>query len=99
MLGREAYHNPYLLAEVDRCLFSDTHDAPTRQQVALQMRTYIEAHLQQGGQMQHITRHMLGLAQGFPGARRFRQLLSADIHRHPEPLALYDEACKLLEGR
>lgn len=99
MLGREAYHNPYLLAEVDRCLFSDTHDTPTRQQVALQMRTYIEAHLQQGGQMQHITRHMLGLAQGFPGARRFRQLLSADIHRHPEPLALYDEACRLLEGR
>ena len=99
MLGREAYHNPYLLAEVDRCLFLDTHDTPTRQQVALQMRTYIEAHLQQGGQMQHITRHMLGLAQGFPGARRFRQLLSADIHRHPEPLALYDEACKLLEGR
>ena len=52
-----------------------------------------------GGSMHHITRHILGLGQGFPGARRFRQLLSVDIHKAKDPLALLDQAGELLEGR
>jgi tRNA-dihydrouridine synthase A len=51
-----------------------------------------------GGAMHHITRHVLGLGQGFPGARRFRQLLSVDIHKTSNPLALLDQAVALLEG-
>jgi tRNA-dihydrouridine synthase A len=42
---------------------------------------------------------MLGLGQGFNGARRFRQLLSVDIHKTSEPLALFDQAAQLLQGR
>ena len=53
----------------------------------------------QGGAMHHITRHVLGLGTGFPGARRFRQLLSVDIHKASDPLALLDQAGELLEGR
>jgi tRNA-dihydrouridine synthase A len=49
--------------------------------------------------MHHITRHVLGLGSGFPGARKFRQLLSVDIHKTKEPLALLDQAAGLLEGR
>jgi tRNA-dihydrouridine synthase A len=49
--------------------------------------------------MHHITRHVLGLGTGFPGARKFRQLLSVDIHKAKEPLALLDQAAELLEGR
>jgi tRNA-dihydrouridine synthase A len=49
--------------------------------------------------MHHITRHILGLGQGFPGARRFRQLLSADIHKTDQPLAVLDQAAELLQGR
>ena len=49
--------------------------------------------------MHHITRHVLGLGTGFPGARRFRQLLSVDIHKASDPLALLDQAGELLEGR
>ena len=52
-----------------------------------------------GGLMHHVTRHMLGLAQGFAGARRFRQLLSADIHKSDQPLAIFDQAAELLQGR
>jgi tRNA-dihydrouridine synthase A len=63
------------------------------------MRGYIAAHLAEGGSMHHITRHMLGLGQGFNGARRFRQLLSVDIHKTNEPLALFDQAAQLLQGR
>ena len=99
MLGREAYHNPYLLAEVDQQLFGSTAPVVSRSEALEKLRPYIVAHLQSGGAMHHITRHILGLGQGFPGARRFRQLLSADIHKAPEPLAIFDQAAELLQGR
>jgi len=99
MLGREAYHNSYLLAEVDQQLFGSAEPIITRAQVLEQLRPYIATHIASGGSMHHITRHILGLGQGFPGARRFRQLLSADIHKAKDPLALLDQAAELLEGR
>jgi tRNA-dihydrouridine synthase A len=99
MLGREAYHNPYLLAQVDQQLFGASRPALSRFDAMQTMRDYIAEHLAEGGSMHHITRHMLGLAQGFNGARRFRQLLSVDIHKTTEPLALFDQAAQLLQGR
>jgi tRNA-dihydrouridine synthase A len=99
MLGREAYHNPYLLAEVDTQLFGETTPVISRSEVLAKMRPYIAAHLRSGGNMHHVTRHMLGLGAGFPGARKFRQLLSVDIHKCADPLALLDQAALFLEGR
>lgn len=99
MLGREAYHNPYLLAEVDRALFGGIAAQITRAKALAQLRPYVEAHLRDGGSMHHITRHVLGLGTGFPGARKFRQLLSVDIHKTDDPLGLLDKAGELLEGR
>ena len=99
MLGREAYHNPYLLAEVDRALFGGSAAQITRAEALAQLRPYVEAHLRDGGSMHHITRHVLGLGTGFPGARKFRQLLSVDIHKTDNPLGLLDKAGELLEGR
>lgn len=99
MLGREAYHNPYVLAEVDRQLFGATTPVISRSEALARMRPYIAAHIAEGGNMHHVTRHMLGLGSGFPGARKFRQVLSVDIHKHPEPLVLLDQAGQLLEGR
>jgi len=99
MLGREAYHNPYLLAQVDQQLFGSNAPVISRADALRAMRPYIDRHLAGGGAMHHITRHVLGLGQGFPGARRFRQLLSVDIHKAQTPLALLDQAIELLEGR
>ena len=99
MLGREAYHNPYVLAQVDQQLFGSTQPVITRAQALAQLRPYIAAHLATGGSMHHITRHVLGLGTGFPGARKFRQLLSVDIHKAADPLALLDQAAALLDGR
>ncbi|MBU3056228.1 tRNA dihydrouridine(20/20a) synthase DusA [Pseudomonas indica] len=99
MLGREAYHNPYLLAQVDNALFGTDTPVIGRAEVLRRLLPYIEAHLAEGGAMHHVTRHILGLAQGFPGARRFRQLLSVDVHKATDPLALLDQASALLEGR
>lgn len=99
MLGREAYHNPYVLAEVDQRLFGSAAPVISRSEALARLRPYIVEHLQGGGAMHHITRHILGLGQGFPGARRFRQMLSADIHKTDDPLGLLDQAAELLQGR
>ena len=99
MLGREAYHNAYLLAEVDQRLFGSTAPVISRSEALARLRPYIERHLAEGGVMHHVTRHALGLAQGFPGARRFRQLLSVDVHKAADPLALLDQAIDSLAGR
>lgn len=99
MLGREAYHNAYLLAEVDQRLFGSSAPVISRSEAMVRMRAYIEHHLAEGGVMHHVTRHVLGLAQGFSGARRFRQLLSVDVHKTDNPLGLLDQAIDLLGGR
>lgn len=99
MLGREAYHNSYLLAQVDQELFDSPLPPITRREALEGLRPYIQRHQAEGGALHHITRHVLGLGQGFPGARRFRQLLSVDIHKASDPLELFDRAAALLEGR
>jgi tRNA-dihydrouridine synthase A len=76
MLGRSAYHNPYILADVDRRLFRARDPAPSREEVVHRMLPYIERELNQGSLLKHITRHMLGLFQGIPGARHWRRHLS-----------------------
>lgn len=79
MLGRTAYHEPYRLAEIEQALFGTP--LPDRAAVLLRLRPYVEAHLARGDRLQHITRHILGLYQGLPGARRFRRVLSEQAHR------------------
>ncbi|WP_300759909.1 tRNA dihydrouridine(20/20a) synthase DusA [Janthinobacterium sp.] len=79
MLGREAYHNPYVMAQFDQRYYGDTAEVKTREQVLAAMIPYISAQLaKEGGRLKlnGITRHMLGLMQNLPGARSFRQTLS-----------------------
>ena len=76
MMGREAYHNPFLLAEVDNQFFKKTEQIKTRHEVVLELIPYINQHLLEGGRLNHITRHILGLFQGVPGARAWRRILS-----------------------
>lgn len=76
MLGRTAYHQPWLLSEVDQRFYDDAHPLPDRRDIVEQMYPYIEQVLQEGGQLKYITRHMLGLFHGIPGARHWRRLLS-----------------------
>jgi tRNA-dihydrouridine synthase A len=81
MIGREAYHNPWLMAEWDARFYGDGASAPaSREQVLEAMIPYIREQLERYGslglRLNSITRHMLGLMAGLPGARGFRQLLS-----------------------
>lgn len=81
MLGRAAYHNPYLLSTVDRDLFDNDDFVPTRAAVIEGLLPYIEYEIQNGATLHHITRHILGLYQGEAGARQFRRILSERAHR------------------
>jgi tRNA-dihydrouridine synthase A len=76
MLGRAAYHDCSLLRTVDTDIFEQT-DAPVDYHYILsKMCDYAESHLADGGRLNHITRHMMGLFSGKPGARLYRQILS-----------------------
>jgi tRNA-dihydrouridine synthase A len=75
-LGRAAYQNPYLLAEVDRRLFGAAAPLPSRRAVLEALIPYAEQHLRAGGRLNNVTRHMLGLYHGRPRARAFRRHLS-----------------------
>lgn len=81
MLGRAAYHHPMILAEVDRRFFGATTPMPTLEAVIHAMADYAEGQLGQGVRLNNIARHMLGLANGLPGARQFRQIMSVDACR------------------
>lgn len=81
MIGRAAYEDPYLLAEADRRLFGSTEPLPERHAVVEAMLPYIEAQRQRGAPLGAITRHMLGLFQGLPGARAWRRHLSENAHK------------------
>lgn len=76
MLGREAYENPWLLAEVDPILFGSPAPLASREQALRRMRPYIERERAEGTPLAAITRHVLGLYRGQPGGRAFRRVLS-----------------------
>ena len=78
MLGRAAYHDPQILAEVDARVFGKPAAPLDIAGVVVRMADYAERQLGQGGRLNQITRHMLGLANGLPGARHFRQILSVE---------------------
>jgi tRNA-dihydrouridine synthase A len=77
MLGREAYHRPMLLAELDRALHPESADtSPSRAALLERMADYAAREVARGERLASITRHMLGLYAGEPGARDYRRALS-----------------------
>jgi tRNA-dihydrouridine synthase A len=82
MLGRAAYHSPMLLAEVDKRFFGSEGEPVSLEVVMHAMADYAEREqTARGTRVNNITRHMLGLANGLPGARHFRQILSVEACR------------------
>jgi len=90
MLGRAAYHDPYVLARVEHALHGVP--LPSRESVLQHLRPYVEAELARGTALKHIGRHLLGLYQGEPGARGFRRILSEGAHRDGAGWALIEQA-------
>ena len=76
MVGREAYHNPYLLADVDRRFFGATTEPQSRDKIMQLLIPYIQQQLDEGVRLHSVSRHILGLFHGEPGARGWRRHLS-----------------------
>ncbi len=98
MLGRAAYQTPYLLAEVDRRIFGDEGEIPSRADAVRAMLPYVEAHLASGGRLNNVTRHMLGLYHGRPRARVFRRHLSEHGVGASAGASVLSEALDIAEG-
>ena len=80
MIGRQAYQHPYFLVEIEHYLRPEWQ-MPDRHAIVAQMIPYIEEQLAQGERLHRITRHMLGLFAGQPGARAWRRYLSENDHQ------------------
>ena len=95
MLGRAAYHTPYLLHELDVAWFGGA--LRSRAALLRAYRPYVEAQLDRGVLLKHIARHVLGLFAGQPGGRAFRQVLSEGAHKPGAGWALVEQALALTE--
>ncbi len=98
MLGRAAYQDPALLGQVDRDLFGDA-DRVSPFQAIDRFRPYIQAQLDQGVRLSAMTRHMLGLFNGKPGARAWRRTLSEKAPKPGADLTVVDEALAHVHAR
>jgi tRNA-dihydrouridine synthase A len=96
MLGRAAYHDPYVLHRLDAALTGAT--PRPRAELLRALRPYVEARLADGVALKHIARHLLGLFHGQPGGRAFRQVLSEGAHRPGADWALLEQALLVTEG-
>jgi tRNA-dihydrouridine synthase A len=92
MLGREAYHNPYVLADVDARFYGSTAVPVTREEAEAKLIEYCAAELARGTFLGAITRHALGLYRGVAGARGWRRVLSDSKKLAARDLAIFDEA-------
>ncbi len=83
MIGREAYHNPYLLVEADARYYGDHHAQPSRAEIIEALMPFVEQEVKDGVPLKIITRHILGLFQGMRGARYWRRQLSDHVQLKP----------------
>ena len=90
VLGRAAYHEPYVLHQLDCAVFGGT--PALRDELLLSMQPYVEARLAEGLALKHVARHVLGLFHGQPGGRAFRQVLSQGMHRADADWSLIERA-------
>ena len=95
MLGRAAYHTPYILHQLDIAWFGG--EPRSRSELLRAYRPYVEARLAEGVFLKHIVRHILGLFAGQPGGRAFRQVLSEGAHKPGADWALVEQALALTE--
>lgn len=96
MIGREAYQNPWILAEADRLLFGDDHPIPSRHQIIEQLMPFAEEQHAKGAPVNRISRHILGIFQGQPRARSWRRHISENAHRAGATPDVIAEAAQLV---
>lgn len=98
MMGREAYQNPGILARVDSEIFGSVAKVLSSVEIIESLYPYIERELANGTYLGHITRHILGLFQGVPGARQWRRHLSENAHKPGADARVVEQALQLVRA-
>lgn len=94
MIGRAAYQNPYLLADIDARFFGDTSLVPSRAEVLEHYIEYMRHEVANGVYLKHLARHLFGLFSGLPGAKAWRRHLSENMYRADAGVEIVDEAAR-----
>jgi tRNA-dihydrouridine synthase A len=92
MIGREAYSNPYFLSEIHDKYYREVGKSLARQEVIYRFIPYVEQQLKNNIKLSSITRHILGLYQGQPGARKWRRYISEHAHKPKAEVNIIQEA-------
>jgi tRNA-dihydrouridine synthase A len=98
MMGREAYTNPYILATVDQEIYGDNHPIKSRIEIAEQFLNYIDNEMIKGTKLHAMTRHILGLFHGMPGARQFRRHISENAYKPSATIDVLTTALQATTG-
>jgi tRNA-dihydrouridine synthase A len=94
MMGREAYTNPYLLSDVDKLIYGSKTPTKTREDIAEQFLQYVDNEMSKGVKLHAMTRHILGLFHGMPGARQFRRYISENAYKPASTIDVLTTALK-----
>ncbi|MES1191413.1 MAG: tRNA dihydrouridine(20/20a) synthase DusA [Steroidobacter sp.] len=97
MIGREAYNNPYLLAELHQYLECPHEPLPERHAIVLAYARYVSSQCMRGERPASMIKHVLGLYNGLPGARSWRRFLSENTHRIDATARLLEESLRIVE--
>ena len=97
MLGREVYHNPWILANVDAELYAHASGTRSRHDVLREYLPYVQDQLNEGTPLQHMTRHILGLFHGVPGGKAFRRHLSENAFRKDAGIQVLEDAMNYVQ--
>jgi len=92
MVGREAYSNPYFLAQVDSILFNNTSNYETRKDICLRYIEYCKTEIEMGTRLHHMTKHILGLFHGQKGGRLFRRHISENVSKPNANISVLEDA-------
>ena len=99
MLGRAAYHNPWLLASVDQDIFEEPETGVTRADIVEQLLAYTARHIRSGGRLHAVTRHILGLYAGQPRARQFRRHIAEHACKEGAAVDVLRTALNIVEHK
>jgi len=97
MLGREAYQQPYILAQVDRVIFNSQEPVPERLKILEKLLPYVLDELEQGTALRHISRHILGLFHGQTGGKQFRRFLSENAYKNTADIQTLQTALHMMQ--
>jgi len=97
MVGREAYANPYVMADVDRRFFGDVRNIESRHQILQNYVPYVERQLAKGRRLHQMAKHLVGLFQGQPGARAYRRTISENAHKKGADVSVLEKAADCVE--